>query len=317
MLHAWLMIAMLATGVEPSSASTVVVVIGAPGTPEYADQFLDWTTNWRSAAAAAKAEFVSIGGKDDQAAAESDFDRLKTTLREHSGEHPSTLWLVLIGHGTFDGQTAKFNLRGPDLAANDLAAWLAGVKRPVAIINCASASAPFINKLSGADRVIVTATQSGNEQNFARFGQFLSAAIGDRQADLDKDDQVSLLEAYLTACRQVSEYYEQQSRLATEHALLDDNGDALGTPAAWFRGLRAVHSPKEAGAVDGTRAHQAHLIASDREAGMPPEVRERRNELELEIERLRTEKPQVETDQYYARLERLLVELARLYHDSG
>ena len=46
-----------------------------------------------------------------------------------------------------------------------------------------------------------------------------------QKADLDKDDQVSLLEAFLTASVRTAEFYEETSRLATEHALIDDNGD--------------------------------------------------------------------------------------------
>ena len=120
-----------------------------------------------------------------------------------------------------------------------------------------------------------------------------------RQADLDKDEQVSLLEAYLTACRQGAEFYEQDARLATEHALLDDNGDGLGTPAAWFRGLRATQRAKDGASLDGTRAHQWHLIASDREQQMPAELRQRRDELELKIATLRAEKEHMDDDDYY------------------
>ena len=75
--------------------------------------------------------------------------------------------------------------------------------------------------------MIITATKSGDEQNFARFGQFISSAIADAASDLDKDGQVSLLEAYLTACRQVEEYYDAEARLASEHALLDERSAAL------------------------------------------------------------------------------------------
>ena len=92
------------------------------------------------------------------------------------------------------------------------------------------------------NRVVVTATRSGDEQNFARFGQYLAEAIADPRADLDKDGQVSLLEAFLTASSRVDEYYRTRSQLATEHALLDDNGDRLGTPADWFRGVRATEA---------------------------------------------------------------------------
>ncbi len=92
----------------------------------------------------------------------------------------------------------------------ELAEWLAPLKRPVAILDCASASGPFLNRLSGENRVVVTATKSGNELNFARFGQYLAEAITNPRADLDKDGQVSLLEAFLTASKGVDEYYRNQ-----------------------------------------------------------------------------------------------------------
>jgi hypothetical protein len=309
-----LLIAILCLVMPPAdepAPPAVVVVVGAPGTPEFAAQFEEWSQHWRAAAEKAKADFTLIGAAP--AGEKSDFDQLREAVARLAGESASPLWLVLIGHGTFDGQAAKFNLRGPDVTPNHLSEWLAPLKRPVAVINCASASAPFVNKLAGADRVIITATRSGNEQNFARFGQYVSAAIADPGADLDKDNQVSLLEAYLTACRQVKEFYDQEARLATEHALLDDNGDGLGTPPTWFRGLRATQRAKDGASLDGTRAHQWHLVKSDRELRMPAEARERRDKLELQIADLRAKKGQLSEDDYYKQLEPLLVEVARIY----
>jgi hypothetical protein len=221
--------------------------------------------------------------------------------------------VVLIGHGTFDGREAKFNLRGPDVSAVELAGWLDGVARPTVVINCASSSGPFINALSKPDRVIVTATRSGDEQNFARFGSHLAEAIADPTADLDKDDQISLLEAFLMASARVAEFYTTEARLATEHALLDDNGDELGTPADWFRGVRASKRAAEGAEPDGLRAHQLHLIPSDRERGMPAEIRARRDELEVELAQLRDRKEELSEDAYFGQLEPLLVELAFLY----
>ena len=172
---------------------------------------------------------------------------------------------MLIGHGTFDGKEAKFNLRGPDLSATELAAWLKPFRRPVIVINCASSSSPFLNQLSAPERIIVTATRSGYEDNFARFGKFMAEAIADPAADLDKDGQTSLLEAFLMASRRVKEFYEADGRLVTEHALLDDNGDGLGTPADFFRGVRAVKKPVEGGSVDGVRANQ--IVPGSQPAG--------------------------------------------------
>jgi len=223
---------------------------------------------------------------------------------------------VLIGHGTFDGKEGKFNLRGPDLSATELAGELKPFRRPLAVINCASSSGPFLHKLTATNRVIVVAARSGYEQNYARFGQYMAEAIANPQADLDKDGQTSLLEAFLMASRQVAEFYNTAGRLATEHALIEDNGDGLGTPAEWFRGIRSVKKPKEGASADGLRAHQMHLVRSDQERKLSSEVRARRDELELAIARLRDAKNQAKEDDYYEQLEKLLTELARLYEQN-
>jgi hypothetical protein len=245
-----------------------------------------------------------------------DCERLRELLAAEPKQSRSPLWLVLIGHGTYDGRTAKFNLRGPDVSSEELAEWLKGFERPVVVINCASSSGPFINHLSSAGRVVMTATRSGNEFNYARFGDYFSAAIADPAADLDKDDQTSLLEAYLAASRRVEEFYKEEARLATEHALLDDNGDSLGTPGAWFQGTRATRRAKDGAPLDGPRAHQLHLVRSAREETMSPELRERRDKLELAIEALRDKKTALGEAEYYAQLEKLLLELAELYEQA-
>lgn len=294
---------------------SVLVVVGAEGAPEYGRQFRQWAGRWEEAARRANAEFAQIGL--DKPGRADDRELLKQQLAGLAGETREPLWLVLIGHGTFDGKTARFNLRGPDFTPAELAGWLKALDRPIAIINCASSSAPFLNELSGPGRVVVTAAKSGHELNFARFGGYLSAAIADPRADLDKDDQVSLLEAFLLAAAQVREFYDKEGRLATEHALLDDNGDALGTPADWFQGVRAVKSAKSGANPDGLRASQLHLIRSTREERLSPAARARRDELEQELARLRERKTELAEDEYFKLLEPLLVEMARLYEDDG
>jgi hypothetical protein len=307
-----------AVGAEaaPQSGQSVVVVIGAPGSDEFQVRFTAWAEKWRAAAEQAHANFRLIpGGEDDGV---NDRERIKSLLADHAQRAGADiLWLVLIGHGTFDGTTAKFNLRGPDATVDELASWLAPVKTPVAVIDCTSASAPLLNAAAGKNRVVIAATKSGFELNFARFGQYMSEAIADIRADLDKDDQTSLLEAYLTACRGVAEFYDSEKRLPSEHALLDDNGDGLGTPADWFHGVRATQSAKDGAELDGLLAHQWHLVRSDREARMPAEVRERRDRLERAIAELRSQKAKLDEDAYYGRLEALAVALAQLYAAQG
>ena len=289
----------------------VVLVVGAEGTPEYGGEFAKWADRWKDAAARGSAQFVLLGKDGDGKSG--DKAQLKALLEAEAKESTQPLWLVLIGHGTFDGREAKFNLRGGDVSAAELAEWVKPMKRPLAVSACFSASAPFLNALSADGRVVLTATQSGREVQFSRFGDHLSAAITDPSADLDKDGQTSLLEAYLAASHHVGEFYRQESRLATEHALLDDTGDALGTPGSWFQGIRATKSAREGATLDGARAHQWHLMPTPVEAAMSPARRARRDELELKIEALRSKKGSIPEDQYYEDLEKLLVELARAY----
>jgi hypothetical protein len=291
----------------------LVIVEGASGAAEYQGQFDRWAESWQAAAKNAGVLAIRIG-KDDQAGV-SDHDRLHSVLLEQAKNGPQSLWIVLIGHGTYDGREAKFNMRGPDVSDKELADWLSPIKNQIVVINCGSASGPFINCLSGPNRVVIAATKSGFETNFSRFGQYLAETIADPRSDLDKDGQVSLLEAYLTAASRVEEHYRTRSQLASEHALLDDNGDKLGTPANWFKGVWATQRAKDGAALDGIRAHQLHLIPSDRERGMREDARRKRDEIESSIAALRDRKAKIKDDEYYTQLEKLMVELSRLYRD--
>ena len=293
---------------------TVIVVVGAAGAPEYGAQFVKWARLWEQACSKGGVKFTAIGL--DEAENPDDLSRLQQTLASESQQTDAALWLVLIGHGTFDGRNAKFNLRGPDLAADDLAEWLKSVLRPLIIINTASSSAPFLSKLSAQGRVVVTATKSGFEQNYARFGEYLAGAIAEPQADLDKDGQTSLLEAFLTASHRVDEFYSAEGRLVTERALLDDNGDGLGTRADWFRGIRPVQRAENGAALDGYRAHQFHLVTSEAENKIPPRLRARRDQLELEVVKLRDTKDSFPENEYFARLEKLLIDIAQIYEQT-
>ncbi len=300
---------------EPMDVPTVVVVIGASGGDEFEAGFIQQASLWKETAVRAGSNHIEIG-REGEPGERADLDRLLQVLSAEPKDGAGEFWLVLIGHGTFDGREAKFNLRGLDLGATDLAVELQAFQRPVAVINTTSASAPFINALSAPGRVIVTATRSGNEINFTRFGQHMAEVIGDPAADLDKDGQVSLLEAFLVASHRVGEFYESEGRLATEHALIEDNSDGLGTPAEWFRGVRAVRRAQSGAAPDGVRAHQFHLIRSEAEQRLSPEIRARRDRIELEIARLRDVKTERYIDDYYRELEALLLELAKLYDQA-
>lgn len=293
----------------------LIVVRGASGSAEYGQQFDTWTDRWLDAAKKSDVKALRVGprGKEDGEPNTADRDQLKDALSTATDTKVAELWVVLIGHGTFDGKTARFNLRGPDIATDDLKQWLAARSGRTCIINCASSSGPFLAGLSGENRVVVTAAKSGAEQNFARFGDYISAAIGNPEHDLYKDGQTSLFEAFLIASRQTEQFYSSDGRLETEHAVLDDNGDGEGIRADWFRGLRLVKKPDAGRLADGTLAHQMHLVLSPDDLKLPIEVRQKRDETLQAIIALRARKAEfADVDAYFVELEKLCLELAKI-----
>ena len=213
----------------------------------------------------------------------------------------SFVLVVLIGHGSFDNQQAKFNLIGPDLVAKDYAQLLGSLpnKRTV-FVDCSSSSGEFVKPLSAEGRIVLTATRSGSEQNATVFADHLIAGLVDSAADTDKNGRVSVLEAFNYATKLTADWYKQKNRLATEHALLDDNGDGTGH--------------EEATGGDGAVAKVVYLDSKSIEeaAGNVERARliKERERFEEEIEKLKARKADMKTEDYEAELERLLVELA-------
>ncbi len=301
----------------------VIVVVGAEGTPEFGQQFREWGERWKQAAHAADAELIEIGTAPvetsdvdtavDQAP-ESDLQQLRAALSQCGTKQTSEpLWLVMIGHGTFDTRKAQFNLKGPDLSEAQLAEWCRTLQRPLAVINCSSCSSPFLNALSGPDRVIVTATKDASQIQYSRFGDAMSRAVTGLDADINRDGQTSLLEAWLFASRRTAEFYESEGRLATEHSLLDDTGDARGVRAELFDGFRISRDVKNSDEVDGQLAARWHLLRSAEERRLTADERQRRDQLEAVVERLRRDRGDMSEDQYLSALQNALVPLAELY----
>ena len=289
----------------------VIVIVGAPGTDEYGKQFEAWADHWQAAIESGtdtKPSLVRIGSTGSE---KTDAEMLKSEIAS-TPESIRELWIVLIGHGTDDRKSSKFNMRGPDVTAEELNQWLAPLPCRVVVVNCASASGKFINQLVHPNRVVVTATKSGAQHNFARFGGYLATAIDDPAFDLDKDNQTSLLEAFIAASSQTQEFYVQETRLATELAMIDDNGDGLGTPSDWFQGTRVIRKSKK-GEPDGFAANQIFLVRRGAEAQLSDEQRKNRDELERKLEQLRLQKSTMTEEGYFQSIEPILIELSRLY----
>lgn len=284
----------------------MLVVVSEPGNPAYELEFHRQAKAWQDLAAKGGFEVKTLGLGEAPAASD------RPLLEETLGGLPKSggdLWLVWIGHGSYDGRTANFNLRGPDIDADAVAGLLEPFERRLILLHLFSASGPFLTTLSKPNRVVVSATR-GNQKNYSRFGEKLADAVGSSDADLDLDGSLSLLEATLHAAGATQAFYEDAQRVVQENAILDDNGDGRGTPAEAFKGLRA-----EGAAADGTLAREIHFLTANPDP-LPPEVREQRAKLEAAIDALRQRKPDLEEDAYYAELEKLLREMAKLYRQS-
>ena len=212
------------------------------------------------------------------------------------------LFVFLIGHGSFDKE-AKFNLVGPDLSAAEYNALLSTLPtQRIVVFNMASASGEFIKPLAAKGRIIVTATRNGQESNATRFAEYFVAALSASDADADQDGHISVLEAFNYANRLTAEFYTRAGRLATEHALLEDNGDGVG------------HQKMEGG--DGLMARATYIDSLSVEQAAAnvaiAKLRRDRTRLEGEIAQLIGRKSSMPEAAYEAELERLFIELAKV-----
>lgn len=212
------------------------------------------------------------------------------------------LLIVLLGHGTYDGDAAKFNLLGPDLSAREWGTLISAVPGRLVLINTTESSFPFVEALSARGRVVITATDSPAQKYSTVFGQYLVKALGESSTDLDKNGRTSIYEVFSAASAAVKQHYEQRGQLTTERPVIDDNGD------------RAAREDAAEG-PDGAVARTVYLEAEDPVATADPAMAElfrRRRELEREAEELRTRKAEMPEAQWQDAYEKLMLELARV-----
>lgn len=303
---------------EQPSSRYAVVVSGASGGGEYADRFWEWSSKvvatLKGPLQFPRENLYFLVEDPERDPSLVTARAVKSDLMRVAGELESRvrpgdlLFLLLLGHGNFDGSDYRYNLRGPDLTGAELSALLDRFPAQRIVLVCTTpASGALIPRLSRPNRVILTATRNGHEGNETVFARFFVESLHNPEADADKSRQVSLLEAYRFTHRKVKEWYAEKNRLATEHARLDDNGDGVGTELPG------------AGSGEGLLAGQVTLarpIAADSPAGSGPTaeleaLRKKKLDLESSLRELRTRKATLPTAQYQEQLEALLVELAR------
>jgi hypothetical protein len=310
----------LMAGARGAVAQTqVLIVSGLGGEPRFTKEFSDLSQRlavalharygvpdsdvvWLGEAAAAPApHYDGASTKENIEAALS-----RAAARGGAG---SEFALVLIGHGSGSQEQSKISLPGPDLTAADLERLLAPLsKQRVAVLDLTSASGDALASFSAPGRIVITATKSSFERNESHFAGYFVDALTKDGADADKDGRVSLLEAFQYAAHETERFYSDDSRLQTEHAQLDDDGDQRGTgtpTGSAGDGLLARRFFFNSGSAAAT------VAANDpRLAGLYAQ----RFALTDSVEALKTRKARMTTAAYDVELERLLVALARRGH---
>jgi hypothetical protein len=217
--------------------------------------------------------------------------------------------LTLIGHGTFDGVGYKFNLVGPDITAEDLAALCDKVptKRQL-IVNTTSASGGSVAALKKPGRAVITATKSGTEKNATVFARYWVAALGDAATDTDKNEAISAMEAFRYADRKTAEFYESQKRLATEHPQFEDTGKADA--------VRAASTDSGEGLLlSNFTLVRLGSIQKDSEDPAKQQLLAKREELERTVDTLKYQKAAMAEDDYKRELTAALLELAKVQQE--
>ena len=287
-----------------------LVVSGASGGPQYVEQY----TAWRQALVAGLRDqpgfrddhLIVLGetpgpgvGRASREGVEAAVDALRRRMAADA-----QLLVVLIGHGTDDGVDARFNLVGSDLSAADWRRLLDSLPGRTVFVNTTASSLPFVRRLARDGRVVIAATGSPAQRYDTVFPRFFVAAVGDPASDADKDGRVSVWEAFMSASARVRRWYQQEGRLATERAVLDDSGDGIGADAD----RPGADGRLAASLYFGAGVEQPAAAA---DPALAPLVA-RREALEAEVAAHRARKSALPEAEYAPELERLLVELARV-----
>ena len=290
----------------------LLIVVGLAGDPEHAELF----QKWGNALAEASSKFgitsdrliyladsKEEGTRASGRATREEIDKAFAAFAK-AATPEDVVYVVLFGHGSYDGRTARFNLPGPDMTAAEFNALIKRLQaRNVVFVNTSSSSGPFVEELSAPGRTVITATRSGAEQFTTLFGGYFVEAFSTESADADKNGRISMLEGFTYARTEVARAYEREGLLAIEHALLDDNGDKNGS-----------QTPSPTGA-DGKLAAALSLGSAADAAPLPDDPRLRalfleRRDLERRVESLRLLKDSMPAARYASELERLVTDLA-------
>jgi len=279
--------------------SSALIVRGVAGSPEHETKFDKWTEGTQKALVE-KFGFSSdrVIVLSDKKSAQAEIQKAFATLKQQL-KPADTFFFFFIGHGSGDDGVYKFNISGPDYTADDYNKLLSAlpVGRIVVVLGT-PASGAAIEKFAGKNRVIITATRSGQEGNDIVFYDYFLEALESPAADEDKDQKISVWEAFKYAVAGTERFYKEEGRLATEHPQISDNGTE-----------KTGVTTKEVPLVARATSFQVDrpIVSSD------PKLQallNQRKEIEQKIEDLRINKNTIPEVEYDKQMESLLVQLA-------
>ncbi|MEO6186025.1 MAG: hypothetical protein ABIP38_14010 [Steroidobacteraceae bacterium] len=272
-----------------SAATQVLVIAGLGGEAQFDERFTKWSEQVAKASATATGDAARVQRLAGESARREDIQAALRAAAEKLREGDQFM-LVLLGHGSFDGSEYRFNIAGPDITGSEMLALLdrmpAGVLQLV--VNATSTSGAIAERWVKPNRVVITATRTGGERNAPRFGAFWAEALASDEADRDKDGAVTALEAFDFATRKVNDAYKSDAAVVTEHAKVTGSEPT-----------RFVVARLGAAAMF---ANDAQLIA----------LRTEQAGIERRLAQLQLQRKELQQDEYFNRIEPVLVELARL-----
>ena len=197
--------------VPAHAALRVLVVSGLGGEPDYEKRFEQQAEAVAAAAArsgATKENVVVLSGEPARREA---VQREFTSLISKAAKEDQVV-VVLIGHGSYDGEDYRLNLPGPDITGGEILAFLNRLPATQQlVVNATSASGSVVESWKRANRIVITATKSGNEKNATRFAQYWIEALSSSEADRDKNETVTAAEAYEYAARKVADGFKSDA----------------------------------------------------------------------------------------------------------
>lgn len=213
-------IVLLALGLPAAAASSVTIVQGLGGSDAYEAEFARQVAALEAAARSLRPAPRVHVLRGESAARGPVLEHFAELAASAGRDDPVIIYLV--GHGSYDDHEYKFNIPGPDLTGADIADALGGLEsRNQVLVNTSSASGAAAESWMDESRVVITATRSGVERHATRFGGYFADALANPDADLDKNQRISAREAYDYASRRVTDYFDRNGQLPTEHPRME------------------------------------------------------------------------------------------------